>query len=81
MSRFVVATNYPAGRFYFCGAFEADPQQRFLPIVNPTPFKAFAVPERAAADAMAAGLTDLSRILPPFDTRTWFVVELPKAVL
>jgi hypothetical protein len=75
--RYAVATNFADGRAYFTGAFGVG--ERFNPVVDPRTDKALALGRRAAADAVAVGLTELSGGLPPFDARTWFVVELPEA--
>jgi hypothetical protein len=77
--RYAVASNFEGGRAYFTGAFGSERETRFRPVVDPRAEKAFAPPGQAAARAVAEGLTDLHRFLPPFRARTWFVVELPDA--
>jgi hypothetical protein len=78
MSRYAVATDTGEERCFFRGSFYANPDEQFRPVTTTEPLQAFTHAHRAAADAVASGLIDLSRCLPPFDARTWFVCELPE---
>jgi hypothetical protein len=77
--RYAVASDFgDQGRLFFLGCFEARPDLRFVPSTTSEKTTAWRLPHRAAAETLANGPTDLSRCLPPFCARTWFIVELPE---
>jgi hypothetical protein len=77
--RYAVASNFEGGRAYFTGALSVDSEKGLTAVVDQSKEKAFSPLNHAAAQALADAMTDLFRVLPPFDARTWFVVELPDA--
>jgi len=76
--RYAVASDFNGAACYFTSAFNVDREKGFVPIVDLRKESAFAPGDHGAAKALAEGLSDLCRILPPNDARTWFVVELPE---
>jgi hypothetical protein len=82
MTRYAVASNFDHGRLFFTGAIDIGtprivPACHFIPQTTADRDDAFQIDEKAAADCMAASLTELCGLLPPKQPRTWFVVELP----
>jgi hypothetical protein len=84
MSRFAIASNFDDGRRFFIGAIDLGspqvvPMTRFVPQHSAERDSAFRVDTLEAAQIVALGLTELSSVLPPKDSRTWYAVQLPEA--
>lgn len=78
MSRFAIASNFDGAYRYYAGGTTIG-FDNFELATTDDHEKAELTASRSEASALAEAATELSRCLPPFAARTWFVVELPDA--